>query len=77
MVPVRHERADGDPAELATVPGTPPSPNDLPPGCVFWPRCPVRSDPRCETEQPPLVGIGTRTGTLPHRAATWCDEEPL
>ena len=67
---------DGAPPELATVPGTPPAPTDLPPGCVFWPRCPVRSDPRCETEQPPLVEIGARTGTLPHRAATWCEEKP-
>src|SRR3712207_2548991 len=52
------EPVDGEPAELATVPGTPPAPTDLPPGCVFWPRCPVRSDPRCETEQPPLVDVG-------------------
>jgi peptide/nickel transport system ATP-binding protein len=77
------ERPDGEPAELATVPGTPPAPTDLPPGCVFWPRCPVRSDPRCETEQPPLVEVGNGRhghegggGGLPHRAATWCDEEP-
>jgi peptide/nickel transport system ATP-binding protein len=67
---------DGEPLELATVPGTPPAPTDLPSGCVFWPRCPVRSDPRCETEQPPLVEIGVRTGALPHRAATWCAEVP-
>jgi peptide/nickel transport system ATP-binding protein len=67
-------RTGDQPVELATVPGTPPPPTDLPPGCVFWPRCPVRSDPRCETEQPPLVEIGTRGGALPHRAATWCDE---
>jgi peptide/nickel transport system ATP-binding protein len=60
--------------ELATVPGVPPAPTDLPPGCVFWPRCPVRSDPRCETEQPPLAVVGTSGGTLPHRAATWCEE---
>jgi peptide/nickel transport system ATP-binding protein len=65
---------DGEAPELATVPGVPPAPTDLPPGCVFWPRCPVRSDPRCETEQPPLqvVGAGSSTG-LPHRAATWCE----
>ena len=71
------EPVDGEPPELATVPGTPPPPTDLPPGCVFWPRCPVRSDPRCETEQPPLVEIGSRTGALPHRAATWCAEVPV
>ncbi len=64
---------DGD-GELATVPGVPPAPTDLPAGCVFWPRCPVRSDPRCETEQPPLAVVGASTGGLPHRAATWCEE---
>src|SRR3712207_5344889 len=65
---------EGEVPELATVPGTPPAPTDLPPGCVFWPRCPVRSDPRCETEQPPLAVAGAPTGGLPHRAATWCRE---
>ena len=65
---------DGEVPELATVPGTPPSPTDLPEGCVFFPRCPVRGDPRCATEQPPLVRIGAPDGVLPHRAATWCSE---
>src|SRR3954470_6438555 len=66
--------ADGEIPDLATVPGVPPAPTDLPPGCVFWPRCPVRSDPRCETEQPPLAVVGASEGVLPHRAATWCEE---
>jgi peptide/nickel transport system ATP-binding protein len=66
---------DGVVPDLATVPGTPPAPTDLPAGCVFWPRCPVRGDARCETEQPPLVQIGgPPSGALPHRAATWCTE---
>jgi peptide/nickel transport system ATP-binding protein len=60
--------------DLATIPGTPPAPTDLPAGCVFWPRCPVRGDARCETEQPPLAVVGSGTGGLPHRAATWCVE---
>jgi peptide/nickel transport system ATP-binding protein len=42
---------------LATIPGTPPVPTDLPPGCAFWPRCPVRGDARCETEEPTLVEV--------------------
>jgi peptide/nickel transport system ATP-binding protein len=63
---------DGEVPDLVTVPGLPPPPTDLPPGCVFWPRCPVRSDPRCETEQPPLAVVGSGSGGLAHRAATWC-----
>jgi peptide/nickel transport system ATP-binding protein len=75
---------DGRVPDLMTVPGLPPSPTDLPAGCVFWPRCPVRADPRCEIEQPPLtvVAQGRTRGQsghfgrgLPHRAATWCTRE--
>jgi peptide/nickel transport system ATP-binding protein len=66
---------DGEVPDLATVPGLPPPPTDLPAGCVFWPRCPERADARCETEQPPLLQIGGRPGGLPHRAATWCTHE--
>ncbi|WP_104524425.1 ABC transporter ATP-binding protein [Blastococcus atacamensis] len=70
------EPVDGVVPDLATVPGTPPPPTDLPKGCVFWPRCPVRGDARCEHEQPPLAVIGSAAATLPHRAATWCTEGP-
>ncbi|KAB1108422.1 ABC transporter ATP-binding protein [Micromonospora aurantiaca (nom. illeg.)] len=44
--------------DLVAIPGSPPSPLDLPPGCAFWPRCPVRADPRCEHELPPLTPVG-------------------
>ncbi|WP_380170652.1 ABC transporter ATP-binding protein [Kineococcus sp. DHX-1] len=54
--------------ELVAIPGTPPPPTDLPPGCVFHPRCPVRGDVRCATEQPPLAPVG---GSGTHRAATF------
>src|SRR3954453_19272144 len=69
---------DGRVPDLTTVPGLPPPPPDLPAGCVFWPRCPVRSDPRCETEQPPLAILtqgqsGHFGPELAHRAATWCE----
>ncbi|MER5456197.1 ABC transporter ATP-binding protein [Micromonospora sp. NPDC002389] len=43
--------------ELVTIRGAPPSPLDLPAGCAFWPRCPVRGDARCEHESPPLVPV--------------------
>ncbi|KPI01357.1 oligopeptide/dipeptide ABC transporter, ATPase subunit [Actinobacteria bacterium OK074] len=36
---------------LPTIPGTPPSPADLPPGCAFAPRCPLATD-RCERVEP-------------------------
>lgn len=44
--------------ELHTIPGSPPDPAHLPPGCVFWDRCDLRLDPRCRTERPELVKIG-------------------
>ncbi|MFI7305843.1 ABC transporter ATP-binding protein [Micromonospora aurantiaca] len=44
--------------DLVAIPGSPPSPLDLPAGCAFWPRCPVRADPRCEHELPPLTPVG-------------------
>ncbi|WP_432506782.1 ABC transporter ATP-binding protein [Kineococcus arenarius] len=63
--------------ELVAIGGTPPPPTDLPPGCVFWPRCPVRGHERCATEQPPLTAVGAGagggTGRVPHRAATFYD----
>jgi peptide/nickel transport system ATP-binding protein len=43
--------------ELATIPGVPPDPRRLPPGCSFWPRCPFRADPRCETDLPALAEV--------------------
>src|SRR3954470_21299982 len=67
---------DGEVPDLATVPGLPPPPTDLPAGCVFWPRCPVRGDASCETEQPLLIPVSSAlmaiSAGLPHRAATWC-----
>ena len=38
---------------LATIPGRPPDPRDVGPGCAFAPRCP-HADARCLAERPPL-----------------------
>lgn len=51
---------------LATMPGLPPDPASLPPGCAFYPRCPVRADARCADEVPPLAEVDAS-----HRAATF------
>ena len=39
------------------LPGEPPSPAALPPGCAFHPRCPI-ARPRCAMETPSLDGDG-------------------
>jgi peptide/nickel transport system ATP-binding protein len=50
----------GDPAARfapAGLPGDPPDPAALPPGCSFAPRCP-RAVERCRAAEPPLTGHG-------------------
>lgn len=37
---------------LPSIPGSPPTPEALPPGCAFAPRCPLAED-RCHREEPP------------------------
>jgi oligopeptide/dipeptide ABC transporter ATP-binding protein len=49
-IPVLGQRSE----ELQAIPGLPPDPADLPPGCPFWPRCTERRDERCAAEVPPL-----------------------
>lgn len=44
---------DRDVEELETIPGTVPSPDDLPAGCSFAPRCPFAAE-ICKCEEPPL-----------------------
>lgn len=41
---------------LSTIEGTVPLPTELPPGCVYAPRCSLASD-RCNTERPELVPV--------------------
>jgi oligopeptide/dipeptide ABC transporter ATP-binding protein len=56
---------------LTAIPGRPPDPVDRPVGCVFRPRCPVATDPRCAVEMPPLREVGPE-----HRAAVFYDLPP-
>ena len=49
-IPSRHRR--GEP--LTQIPGMPPSPASLPPGCAFAPRC-ARADAAC-TVEPAMIG---------------------
>lgn len=46
--------------QLLSIPGSPPDPRAIPPGCVFWDRCSVRGDDRCRTEHPDLIERGDR-----------------
>ncbi|WP_030261642.1 ABC transporter ATP-binding protein [Streptomyces violens] len=41
----------GNGRRLPVIPGTPPTPDGLPPGCAFAPRCPLAED-RCHREEP-------------------------
>ena len=53
--------------ELAVIRGRIPDLIDYPRGCPFYERCDHRSDPRCETEMPPLREVAPE-----HWAATFC-----
>lgn len=64
-------RLGGPRSPLSAIPGSPPSPSALPRGCAFYPRCPIRSDPRCRDEMPALV-----ERTPGHLARTFCSSTP-
>ncbi|MGV9381749.1 dipeptide ABC transporter ATP-binding protein [Nonomuraea sp. NPDC003707] len=57
---------------LAPIEGSPPSPEALPPGCPFAPRCPMKID-ACDEGEPPLFDVGAG-----HRAACirWQEVRP-
>jgi oligopeptide/dipeptide ABC transporter ATP-binding protein len=56
---------------LATIPGRPVDPADVPPGCAYAARCPL-ADAHCRAEEPPLVEDGAG-----RRVACWHAGEPL
>jgi peptide/nickel transport system ATP-binding protein len=45
------------PTEVQAIPGAPPDPAHLPPGCAFHPRCAAVLD-RCRHQRPALVRLG-------------------
>ncbi|MBM3694834.1 MAG: ABC transporter ATP-binding protein, partial [Actinobacteria bacterium] len=47
---------------LASIPGTPPRLDEMPPGCRFAPRCPDAFE-RCAAERPPAYPLGPRRET--------------
>ncbi len=59
-------------ARLAQIAGQPPSLISLPPGCSFYPRCPLAME-RCRAEEPPFVDL-TADGL--QGAACWLAGSP-
>jgi peptide/nickel transport system ATP-binding protein len=57
----------GERERLRAIPGTPPSPINVPPGCPFAARCPYVMD-RCRTDVPALEAAGEEPG---HLSACW------
>lgn len=55
--------------KLVSIPGTPPSLADPPPGCRFAPRCPFAAE-LCRTEPPPIVDIGEGQSAACHFAGS-------
>ena len=62
--PLRESTARG---ELYQIPGLPPDPANLPPGCPFAPRCDKATD-ICRKEFPPMVQVAPGHESLCHFA---------
>ncbi|TDC80671.1 ABC transporter ATP-binding protein [Actinomadura sp. 7K507] len=56
---------DGDAGDLTPIPGSPPTPGEVPPGCAFAPRCPMARD-RCRVERPELTRSGAGRASACH-----------
>jgi peptide/nickel transport system ATP-binding protein len=61
----------GDKSTRESVPGSPPSLIDLPPGCPFHPRCPLALD-KCKEEMPAYRAVKYN-----HKVACWLVEEGI
>ena len=53
-----HPEAERD-TPLIAIKGTPPTPQQIPPGCPFHPRCPYAIDV-CTSDDPPLAPVNGR-----------------
>ena len=60
-------------SRLFSIPGSPPTPLDLPAGCPFAPRC-TYADDRCRAEYPPPFGGLSKEDE--HTANCWRLEDP-
>lgn len=61
---------------LPTLPGTPPAPGHLPPGCAFAPRCPLAEDD-CRREEPEPRELDGRLVACHHADEVPDDAAPL
>ena len=60
-------RLDATIDRLIPIPGQPPSPDDLPSGCPFNPRCPIGHDREiCASEEPPLTMVSEHQASACH-----------
>jgi peptide/nickel transport system ATP-binding protein len=62
---IPRREAAGSRARLDTIPGFLPRPSELPPACIFAPRCGLAQD-RCRTESPPIYDVGPGRGSRCH-----------
>ncbi len=62
-------RIDATAGRLDPIPGQPPTPTDLPPGCSFSPRCALGAErDRCRAEEPALRQLGPGRSAACHFA---------
>ncbi len=60
---VADDERDGGPGALRSIPGSPPSLLNVPPGCAFQPRCDLAAGrTTCTTTRPDLVSVGSNAG---------------
>ena len=58
-------RVDQKGSKLHPIPGAPPDPTQIPPGCAFHPRCPLARE-KCRTDVPPLYDVSASRRSACH-----------